>query len=596
MAFLRKLSIRSQLFILAACTISVMLVVILHTYSMMSGMITRSHEEYVKQTVSEIKKNVASNHDVIYRIMQDISYNQDVQDYLVETDKLVRYDKFTKLNKYLNGQKDLKEGIQDIIISGNNGTWIDLYGGNRYVVPLRMQLSGKKVNGYYAGMQQFGVLYGPDEKLVFATTITYSQQGALFNRNIGTAFFVVDASAIVSEQDYSSKATGTQIYLLDRSRRVITSNASVKTGSDFKGIELGSADAGNRIVDWNGRSYVVETEALPDIDGTIVSMAPENELLRDLLDIRKQELSILGIALLVLAVPFMFIINNILRPLKRLIFFITRIRRGDLLQFKKRIALDGYMEISIVATELNSMLDEIDRLTLSLVETNTRLYGIELEKKKSELAFLRSQINPHFLYNTLEAITGIAVVEGQDRIKTMTRALSSIFRYSVKGSGEVPLGEEIRMIESYVRIQQIRFADRFAVRYELTDEALAYRVPKMILQPLVENAVYHGFEPTLRQGELWIRGQVDGEGALRIRIADNGVGMPPGVLDGLRRLLAAPGAGPQEPADQKSIGMVNVHNRIQLMFGPGSGLRLESVQGEGTTIEMTIRGGSEEHA
>ena len=336
MAFLRRLSIRSQLFILAACTIIVILVVVMHTYAMMSGMITRSHEEYVKQTVSEIKKNVASNHDVIYRIMQDISYNQDVQDYLVETDKLVRYDKFTKLNKYMSGQKELKEGIEDIIISGNNGTWIDLYGGNRYVIPLRKQLANSKVNGYYAGMLQFDTkLYGPDKKLVFATSITYSQQGELFNRNIGTAFFIVDAAAVVSEQDYTSQETDTQIYLLDRSNQVIASNSSAQTGSDFKGMQYGSPNASNRIVQWKNRSYVVETEALPDIDGTILSMVPENELLRDLLDIRRQELIILGIALLVLAVPFMFIINNILRPLKRLIFFITTIRRGDLLEIQE---------------------------------------------------------------------------------------------------------------------------------------------------------------------------------------------------------------------------------------------------------------------
>ena len=209
---------------------------------------------------------------------------------------------------------------------------------------------------------------------------------------------------------------------------------------------------------------------------------------------------------------------------------------------------------------------------------------------------MRSQINPHFLYNTLEAITGIAVVEGQDRIKTMTRALSSIFRYSIKGSSEVPLSEEIRMIESYVRIQQFRFADRFSVHYELSDEALAYRVPKMILQPLVENAVYHGFEPTLRQGELWIRGRVDGEGALVVRIEDNGMGISREVLEELQRTIAAPASGLQEPGEQKSIGLVNVHNRIQLIFGAGSGLRINSKADQGTTIEMTIHGRSEQDA
>ncbi|GMK48624.1 hypothetical protein PghCCS26_57540 [Paenibacillus glycanilyticus] len=588
MAFLRKLSIRSQLLILAGSTIIVILVIVLHTYTMMSGMITRSHEEYVRQTVTEMKKNVASNRDVIYRLMQDISYNPDIQDYLVEKDNLVRYDKFTKLTKYLSGQKDLKEGIQDIIISGNNDTWIDLAGGNRYLVPLRDQLSDQSLNANYEGMRKFENLYGGADMLVFATSIAYSRPGELFNRNIGTAFFIVDPTALMGEQEYSPKQAGTQIYLLDRDRKVVASNSSLSAGSEFPAMEENPSGGGNRILKWKNQSYVVESEALPEIGGTVLSMVPENELLRDLLDIRRQELIILGIALLMLAIPFMFIVNNILRPLKKLIFFITTLRRGDPLKLKKRISLQGYMEISIVATELNSMLDEIDHLTQSLLETNTRLYSTELEKKKSELAFLRSQINPHFLYNTLEAITGIAVVEGQHKIKTMTRSLSSIFRYSIKGSSEVPLGEEIRMVDSYIRIQQIRFEGRFDVHYELTDEAMAFRVPKMILQPIAENAIYHGFEPTLKKGRLWIRGAVSGEGQLIVQVEDDGIGIEPERLEELRLMLSASSSGPEEHAESKSIGLVNVNNRIRLMFGGDCGVRIDSEAGFGTRVELII--------
>jgi two-component system sensor histidine kinase YesM len=266
----------------------------------------------------------------------------------------------------------------------------------------------------------------------------------------------------------------------------------------------------------------------------------------------------------------------------------TTVKRGDLLKFKKRISLQGYMEISIMATELNSMLDEIDHLTQRLLETNAELYGIELEKKKSELAFLRSQINPHFLYNTLEAITGIAVVEGQSKIKTMTRSLSNIFRYSIKGGDVVPLREEVRIIESYVQIQQIRFADRFSVHYAISEEALAFAIPKMILQPLVENAIYHGFEPTLKAGELWIKGSIDGQGKLFLTVEDNGTGMEPNRLEELRNRMSASSSAMPEAEDGGSIGLVNVNNRIKLMFGPEYGVSMDSVLGSGTQIRLTI--------
>ena len=159
MVFLRKLSIRSQLVILAASTIIVILIIIFHSYSMMSGMVTRNHEEYVEQTVSEIRKNVTSNKDVINRLMQNISYNGEVQRFLIEENDLLKYEQFKDLSELLTNQKELKEGILDIVISGVNGAWIDLYRGNKYVSSLQSAVP-PKVNAHYVGMQKFGNLYG----------------------------------------------------------------------------------------------------------------------------------------------------------------------------------------------------------------------------------------------------------------------------------------------------------------------------------------------------------------------------------------------------------------------------------------------------
>ncbi|MFD2328320.1 histidine kinase [Cohnella sp. GCM10020058] len=585
MAFLRRLSIRSQLFILAGSAILVILVIILHTYTTMSGMITRNHETYVKQTVAEIKKNVASNRDVLFRLMQTISYNADVQSFLVEKNELRRYEMFKEISRLLTSQRELKDGILDIVVSGDNGASIDINGGSRYVADLNARLPGKS-NAYYVDMRQFGTLYGSGQGLVFATTIYYVQQGELFNTRVGTLYFIVDPASLAGEQDYTLKQTNTQIYLLDRSYKIIASNTERETGSRLSDLTDRLRQNGIQSLKWQGKQYVVQTESLPGVDAVILSAAPKDALLRELLDIRKQELIILSIGLLVLAIPLMFIVNNILRPLKKMIFFMTTAASGgDSLKFRKRISLKGYMEISIMAAAFNDMLDEIEHLTQRLLETNARLYGTELERKKSELAFLRSQINPHFLYNTLEAITGIAAVNGQGNIKTMTRALSSIFRYSVKGADAVPLSEEIRIVEAYMCIQQIRFADRFTVRYRITEAASECVVPKMILQPLVENAIYHGVEPTLRHCVLEIAGEIDDSGDLVVDVRDDGVGMPPERLEELRRMLQNPASGP-EADEPRSIGLVNVNNRLALTFGQPSGLSIDSSPEWGTHIRL----------
>lgn len=597
LAFLRKLSIRSQLLILAASSIIVILIVILHTYSMMSGMITKNHEEYVRQTVTEIQKNVISNKDVVYRLMQNISYNEEVQSFLVEKNALRRYEMFKKLSQLITNQKELKDGVLDIVISGNNGGWVDINGGNRYVAPLVGKLPKTKFNAYYVGMQTFGSSYGSAEGLIFATSITYMQPGELFNTNVGTLFFIIRPKALAGDEEYAMKETGTQIYLLDRNQKVITSNSNNKVGSVLpEGLFIGGSSGGQHTVQWKNKPYVIQAEPLPDIDGVILSIAPKDELLRDLRSIREVELAILGVCLLVLAIPFTFIINNILRPLKKMMLFMTNVKRGTLFEFQKRIALHGYMEINVLATQFNHMLDEIEQLTQRLLEANSRLYGSELEKKKAELAFLKSQINPHFLYNTLEVITGIAVVEKQTRIKNMTRSLSAIFRYSIKGADVVQLREEVKMVESFIQIQQIRFADRFAVRYDFSEEALSYRIPKMILQPLVENAIYHGFEPTLKVGELWLKGEVDKENTLHILISDNGVGMPDDRLGQIRDMLAESSSAPAADENVKSIGLGNVNNRIKLIYGNEYGIQIESKEGQGTKVRLVMAEGKKHDA
>ncbi len=118
------------------------------------------------------------------------------------------------------------------------------------------------------------------------------------------------------------------------------------------------------------------------------------------------------ISLFLLAIPFFPVINNILQPLKKFMRFMNEIKLGKPNSLQKRISLQGYAEIIVMANEFNEMLDEIDELTHRLLESNTRLYEAELVKKQSELAYLQSQINPHFLYNTLESIKGIAAEEG----------------------------------------------------------------------------------------------------------------------------------------------------------------------------------------
>lgn len=208
-----------------------------------------------------------------------------------------------------------------------------------------------------------------------------------------------------------------------------------------------------------------------------------------------------------------------------------------------------------------------------------------------EFAALQDQINPHFLYNTLDAIRGQALEIHADEIAEMTGKLSRFFRYSIRNQGAlVTLADEMSHTEDYFSIQHYRFEDRFALECECPDpSSLGYYLPKLTLQPLVENALYHGLEPKKGKGRIIIRIQKS-ERNLRIVISDDGVGMPEETLDSINRRFRGEESLPEPIPGQRRTGIAlyNTNRRLQLLFGPAYGLRATSTPGMGTDFVVYL--------
>lgn len=212
---------------------------------------------------------------------------------------------------------------------------------------------------------------------------------------------------------------------------------------------------------------------------------------------------------------------------------------------------------------------------------------------RAAFSALQSQINPHFLYNTLDAIRSQAIVIGAQEIADMTERLSRFFRYSIGNTGSlVTVDDELRNVADYIAIQQYRFEDRFALQVELEEDRLfCCYLPKMTLQPIVENAVYHGIEKKTGKGGIAIRIFTTGP-ILRILIADDGVGIPAERVLAMRAALAEPiPEGPRGAEQFKSrsgIALSNIHQRLRLLFGGEYGIELSSVEGMGTDVEIVL--------
>jgi two-component system sensor histidine kinase YesM len=272
-----------------------------------------------------------------------------------------------------------------------------------------------------------------------------------------------------------------------------------------------------------------------------------------------------------------FISQGITRPLYRLQEVMRSVETGEFAEAGELRATD---EIRELAREYDIMVGRIR----DLMAANLR----EQEKKRmSDLRALQAQINPHFLYNTLDSIIWMAEMEKSPEVVEMTSSLSRLFRISISSGKEIiPLRDEIEHVRNYLKIQKLRYGEKFQYSIEIDENLLGYSVLKIILQPLVENAIYHGIREVSHTGLIEIGGAAT-NGELDLWVRDNGAGMDTDELSDLLNNLSM-SDDELTPSQRKGLGVRNVHERIRLYFGEAYGLRIESGPNTGTTIHCRL--------
>lgn len=203
----------------------------------------------------------------------------------------------------------------------------------------------------------------------------------------------------------------------------------------------------------------------------------------------------------------------------------------------------------------------------------------ENEAKKFQLKTLEAQINPHFLFNTLNSIARMALFENSPNTEEMIYCLSDLLRYNIKQTEEFPtIGDELQNIERYLLIQSIRYKDRLSYNIEVPDEILDFRIPSMVLQPIVENSIIHGIEPKASGGNISIIGEIDAEN-IKVTIKDSGVGISAEKLNSLWC---------DDKLSSNGLGTKNSHNRLISYFGSCYGLKIFSTQNVETVVEINF--------
>lgn len=265
--------------------------------------------------------------------------------------------------------------------------------------------------------------------------------------------------------------------------------------------------------------------------------------------------------------------RGILRPVQALREATQKIGAGD---FATRAKVDSGDEIESLAHSFNDMAEKMQALLCKTKEDEQRMRWLDLR-------LLQEQINPHFLYNTLDTIVWLIEGNQEEEAVEMVVALSDFFRLVLsKGRELISLREEKEHISSYLGIQAVRYRDILEYEICIDPSLYEYQILKLTLQPLVENALYHGIKYKRAKGMIHIRGRKDGDD-LRLTVRDNGVGMEPADLEQLRRDIERPCS-----ETDKGFGLANVNERIHVHFGPEYGMHIWSEKGQGTTVELTI--------
>ncbi|MDF2645592.1 MAG: histidine kinase [Paenibacillus sp.] len=419
------------------------------------------------------------------------------------------------------------------------------------------------------------------------------------HRVIGVMLIETNPRPILDALSNVTISPNSLVYIVDRENRMIASTAEEQViPPSFSGLPRPQSN--EIIVDDRTDQLIVAAKAKMS-DWTVIGFTPKGDINAEVVKTREY-LYVVIVVLVILSTALASLISrNIASPLKLLIREMKQVEMGN---FKGSVTVKSFEEINSLVSSFNRMVNRmeelIERITLS-----------SMSEKNAELQALQSQVNPHFLYNTLDMIYWMLDERENDRLGKVILALSHMFRYSSdwQEASKTTLRQELDQMQHYITIIESRLEGRVSTDIQIDPDYLEVILPKMTLQPIIENAVKYGLEPSREPGNLHVFTEVH-EQELHIIIKDNGVGIPESTLVEMQELLradttevsgvvasikmeqsTAPSyfqASSPSVKTRRGIGLTNVHRRIALMFGDAYGLRIHSKQGEGTTVIIAM--------
>lgn len=418
------------------------------------------------------------------------------------------------------------------------------------------------------------------------------------HRVIGVMLIETNPEPIVSALSNVTISPNSRVYIVDQENRMIATTAEDKKNLPSSFTGLPRPQTSEIIIDDRTDQLIVAAKAKMS-DWTVFGLTPKGDINAEVVKTREY-LYVVVVVLIILSTALASLISqNIASPLKLLIREMKQVEMGN---FKGSVTVKSFEEINSLVSSFNRMVKRMDELI-------ERITLASMSEKNAELQALQSQVNPHFLYNTLDMIYWMLDERENDRLGKVILSLSHMFRYSSdwQEASKTTLQQELDQMRHYMTIIENRLEGRVSTEIHIDPEWLDVVLPKMTLQPIIENAVKYGLEPLREQpGVLRVFAEVH-EQELHIIISDNGVGIEEDLLRQMQMRLvedarmigdsyayqAEESRGEVKPdlnskMTRRGIGLTNVHRRIVLLFGEAYGLRIQSKQEVGTTVIIAM--------
>ncbi|CAN7427914.1 histidine kinase [Paenibacillus sp. LjRoot153] len=487
-----------------------------------------------------------------------------------------RFEIFKTLDKYLNNYSTNavryslffsdKDKLYSFVPNSdllNNGVF---YSTDMTDLSWYKAVSNAKGKGIIRVIDKFG--YNPNN----TQTVAYLRQlNSIYNGETVIGYLVVSGIETPLQMDFVpfDKYKDAQILLLDPDNTVLATNTEAFGIGSKMGVPEGKEEGVYKQIENN--EEIMSVIHTSEITATKLLMrVPVESIISDHISVQRLVDWIMLIYFLILILASMYFIQSILKPISRLARITNSYHPG------KPLAITMHAESK---NEIVLLSNHFIRMTNRLNQTIYDQYELELKHKEVELSILHTQINPHLLYNTLESVYWHTLMEGAAESAEMIKDLSLIMRIGLsKGKLLIPVMEEINHAEAYVRLQLFRYEYAFKAYWEIEEEAKRFLMPKVLLQPIIENAILHGIKNMSHDGELWIKVKHT-EGKLIISVEDNGY--RPADIGMLNAIL-------QGKESSKGFGIINVQKRIQLHFGEGFGLQYALREDQGVRVWIEI--------